>query len=75
MSTLARVTELSVTSDQSLEDAINAAISRAASTLQGFESAWEGHERVGRRERQQLGLYKANLAITFALDDPEAQLG
>jgi len=75
MSTLARVTELSVTSDQSFEDAINAAISRATSTLRGFESAWVKDMNVSVDENGNISGYKANSAITFALDDNEAQLG
>jgi dodecin len=36
---VARVTELSATSDQSFEDAINQAINRATSTLRNVEGA------------------------------------
>ncbi len=35
-----RVTELSSTSEQSVEDAINLGVKRATSTLRGVESAW-----------------------------------
>ena len=37
---VARVTELSATSDQSFEDAINQGVRRATSTLRNVESAW-----------------------------------
>ena len=37
---VARVTELSATSDQSFEDAINMAVNRATQTLRNVESAW-----------------------------------
>jgi dodecin len=37
---IARVTELSATSDQSFEDAINQGVNRATSTLRNVESAW-----------------------------------
>jgi dodecin len=37
---IVRVTELSVTSDQSFEDAAKQGIKRATSTLRNVESAW-----------------------------------
>ena len=71
---LARVTELSATSDQSFEDAINTAMSRATSTLRGVQSAWVKDMNV-LVENGNIAGYKVNLAITFVLDDPEQQLG
>ena len=38
--TIARVTELSATSEESFEDAINEGVKRATSTLRNVESAW-----------------------------------
>ncbi len=75
MGTLARVTELSATSDQSFEDAINAAINRATSTLRGVQSAWVKDMNVMVDENGNISGYKVNLAITFVLEDPEQQLG
>ena len=75
MGTLARVTELSATSDQSFEDAINAAINRATSTLMGVQSAWVKDMNVMVDENGNISGYRANLAITFVLEDPEQQLG
>jgi dodecin len=75
MGTLARVTELSATSDQSFEDAINMAINRATSTLRGVRSAWVKDMNVMVDENGNISGYRANLAITFVLDDPEQQLG
>jgi dodecin len=37
---VARVTELGATSDESFEDAINMAVNRATQTLRNVESAW-----------------------------------
>ena len=37
---VARITELSATSQESFEDAINQAVSRATKTLRGVEGAW-----------------------------------
>ena len=75
MGTLARVTELSATSDQSFEDAINMAINRATSTLRGVRSAWVKDMNVMVDENGNISGYRVNLAITFVLEDPEQQLG
>ncbi len=66
--TVARVTELSATSDQSFEDAINTAISRATKTLRGVESAWVKDMNVLISDGNITG-YKVNLAVTFLLED------
>ncbi len=66
--TLARVTELSATSDQSFEDAIEQAVKRATSTLRNVEGAWVKDMNV-LIENNQITGYKVNLAITFALEE------
>jgi flavin-binding protein dodecin len=71
---LARVTELSATSDQSFEDAINMAIKRATTTLRGVRSAWVKDMNV-MIENGNITGYRVNLAITFVLEDPDRQLG
>ena len=68
--TVARVTELSATSEQSFEDAINQAINRATQTLRNVESAWVKDQNVLIEDGNIKG-YKANLAITFVLEDGE----
>ncbi len=70
---IARVTELSATSDQSFEDAINQGIKRATSTLRNVESAWIKDMNV-MVENGNITGYKVNMAITFVLDDPDQQL-
>jgi len=67
---IARVTELSATSDQSFEDAINMAINRATSTLRGVQSAWVKDMNV-MVENDNISGYKVNLAITFTLEEGE----
>jgi flavin-binding protein dodecin len=64
---VARVTELSATSQTSFEDAINQAISRATSTLRGVEGAWIKDQNVLIQDGQITG-YKVNLAVTFVLE-------
>jgi dodecin len=67
---VARVTELSATSDQSFEDAINEGINRATSTLRNVESAWIKDMNV-LIENNNITSYKVNMAITFVLEEGE----
>ena len=67
---VARVTEISATSDQSFEDAINQGIQRATSTLRGVEGAWVKDMNVLMQDGNITG-YKVNLAITFVLADTQ----
>src|SRR4029450_3719189 len=64
MGTVARVTEISATSDQSFEDAINTGISRAAETLRQVRSAWikEMHVDVADGRVNQ---YRVSMLVTF----------
>ena len=64
---VARVTELSATSQTSFEDAINQAISRATTTLRGVEGAWIKDQNVLIQDGNITG-YKVNLAVTFVLE-------
>ena len=64
---VARITELSATSQTSFEDAINQAISRATATLRGVEGAWIKDQNVLIQDGQITG-YKVNLAVTFVLE-------
>ena len=68
--TVARVTELSATSDQSFEDAINVGVNRATSTLRNVESAWVKDMNV-MIENGRITGYKVNMAITFVLEEGE----
>jgi dodecin len=67
---IARVTELSATSDQSFEDAINQGVNRATSTLRNVESAWIKDMNV-MVENGNITAYKVNMAITFVLEEGE----
>lgn len=64
---VARITELSATSQTSFEDAIQQAISRATSTLRGVEGAWIKDQNVLIQDGQITG-YKVNLEVTFVLE-------
>jgi len=65
--TVARVTEISATSDSSFEDAIKVGIERATQTLRGVKSAWVKEQEVLLNESGVSG-YKVNLLITFVLE-------
>jgi len=67
---VARVTEMSATSDQSFEDAINSAVSRATSTLRNVDSAWVKDMNVEIQDNR-ISAYKVNVAITFVLEEGE----
>ena len=68
--TVARITEMSATSDQSFEDAVNMAVKRATQTLRNVEGAWVKDMNV-LIENGNITGYKVNLAITFVLEEGE----
>jgi dodecin len=63
-----RVTELSVVSDTSFEDAIQQGVRRATSTLRGVEGAWIKDQNV-MIENGNITGYKVNMEVTFILED------
>jgi flavin-binding protein dodecin len=65
---VARVTELSVVSDTSFEDAIQQGVRRATSTLRGVEGAWIKDQNV-LIENGNITGYKVNMEVTFILED------
>ena len=69
--TVARVIEMSSTSEQSFEDAINKGVQRATSTLRNIQGAWVKDMNVLMQDGNITG-YKVNLAITFVLDDAQS---
>ena len=68
---VARVIELSATSDQGFEEAINEGIQRATSTLRNVESAWVKDMNVEIQDNR-VTVYRVNLAMTFVLEEGEA---
>lgn len=65
---VARVTELSATSETSFEDAINVAVARATKTLRGVQGAWVKDMNVEISDGN-ITSYRVNLEITFELED------
>jgi flavin-binding protein dodecin len=70
MTSIARVTEISATSDKSFEDAIQQGIARATQTLRNVQGAWIKEQEVS-LENNKITAYKVNMMITFILDDSE----
>jgi flavin-binding protein dodecin len=65
---VAKVTELSCTSDKSFEDAIRQGIDRATKTLRGVRAAWVKELRVAVGREGALE-FQANVLVTFVLED------
>jgi flavin-binding protein dodecin len=65
---VARVTEISSTSQKSFEDAIQSGVARATQTLRNVRSAWIKEQRVDIRDGK-IAEYQVNMMVTFILDD------
>jgi flavin-binding protein dodecin len=65
---VARITEISATSEKSFEDAIRQGLSRATKTLRNVKSAWIKEQEVS-LEGDRISAYKVNMQVTFILDD------
>src|SRR5919198_926318 len=64
---VARVTEISSTSDKGFEDAIEQGIARATKTLRNVRSAWIKEQEVN-VEGDRIVAYKVNMMVTFVLE-------
>ncbi len=67
-STVAKITQLSVRSETSFEDAIDTGIARATQTLRNVSGAWVKDQKVEIREGK-IVAYQVMLEVTFVLDD------
>jgi dodecin len=65
---VAKVIELTATSEDSFEDAIDQGIARATKTLKNVEGAWIKEQKVQIHDGRISG-YQVNLMITFVLQD------
>jgi flavin-binding protein dodecin len=65
---VAKVIEISSTSEQSFEDAIRRGVARATRSLRGVQSAWVKEQQVS-IEGGEIAGYRVNLMITFVMDD------
>ena len=67
MGSVARVTEISATSDKSFDDAVQTGIDRATKTLRNVSGAWIKDQRV-EISNGKISTYQVNLLITFVLE-------
>lgn len=65
---IARVTEISASSDTSFEDAVKKGVKRANETLRNVKGAWIKEQSVDCDGGQITG-YRVNMMVTFILDD------
>ena len=65
---VARVTEISSTSQKSFEDAVQQGVARATKTLRNVRSAWIKEQRV-EITGEKISQYQVNMMVTFVLDD------
>ncbi len=65
---IARITEISSTSEKSFEDAIQSGVTRATETLRNVRSAWVKEQQI-RIDDGKIVEYQVNLMITFVLDE------
>ena len=65
---IARITEISSTSQKSFEDAIQSGVTRATQTLRNVRSAWVKEQQI-RIDGGKIVEYQVNLMITFVLDE------
>ena len=64
---IAKVTEITASSDKSFEDAVRQGIARAAETIHGMQSAWVQEQKVVVTDGA-VSEWRVNLKITFILD-------
>ena len=65
---IARVVEITATSDRSFEEALRQGVARATQTLRNVRSAWVKEQEV-QIEKGEIAGYKVNMLVTFVLDD------
>ncbi|RWO19355.1 MULTISPECIES: dodecin family protein [Mesorhizobium] len=63
---VARVTEITSSSNKSFQDAIEQGIARAAKTLKNVEGAWIQDQKVV-VENGKISAYRVNMKVTFIL--------
>ena len=67
---VAKFIELSSTSTQSFEDAIQKGVARASKTLKNVQGAWVKEQQVS-IENGKISNYRVNLMVTFILGDAD----
>ena len=65
---VAKVIEISASSEQSFEDAIRAGLAKAGTTVHGIQGAWVNEQSVRVDEHGNISEFRVNLRVTFVLD-------
>jgi len=66
---IARVTEITASSNTSFEDAIEKGMARAAKTLKNLKGGWVNEQKVTCDENGRISEYRVGLKVTFVLED------
>lgn len=66
---VAKVSEIIVSSSESFDDAIKKGIGRAQKTLRNLRSAWVEGQQVKLDDKGQITEYRVQLKVTFIIDD------
>jgi len=65
---IAKIVELSATSEKSFEDAIVQGLARASKTVKNIKAAWVKEQRVT-VEKGKVKNFQVNMQVTFVLND------
>lgn len=65
---VAKVTEITASSEKSFEDAIKQGVSRACKTLKNVTGAWIQEQKVDIKDGEVVN-YRVNMKVTFVLAD------
>lgn len=66
--TVAKITEISASSDKSFDDAVRVGVARASKTLKNIQSAWVNEQSVVVRDGG-VAEFRVNMKVTFILED------
>ena len=65
---VAKVSEIIVSSPKSFDDAITMGIARAQKTLRNLKSAWVESQQIKLDDKGQITEYRVQLKVTFIID-------
>ena len=66
---VAKVTEIIVSSTKSFDDAIKMGVARAQKTLRNLKSAWVESQQIKLDDKGNITEYRVQLKVTFVIDD------
>lgn len=66
---VAKVSEIIVSSPVSFEDAIKVGVARAQKTLRNLKSAWVQSQQIKLDDKGHITEYRVQLKVTFIIDD------